>query len=555
MANANLLTLVQTVTDADGDVDTAAINLGTGVFQIEDDGPVAGALSKPIVPSGLPTNLMLILDVSGSMDNASGLTGLTRLDLLKAATIELLEQYQNQGPVSVRVITFSTDAAEHTSNWESVTAAKNFILGLTAGGNTDYDDATAAAINAFADPGKITTPGVRNVSYFVSDGDPNPDSEELGPGEEAIWTTFLNNNDINSFAIGMGTGITDVTKLDPVAYDGRGAGTNTNGLIVTDLAQLTPLLVITALTATGNLGVDSGNSFGTDGPGYIKSITANGITYTYDPASGGSVSPGGGAGTFDTSTNKLTIALLSGASFVVDLDNGAYTYVPSSITAGFSEAIGYTLIDTDGDQMSNTLTINVAGVDLPPIVRDDLVITNITGGSAAITIPDFALLYNDTDANFETISVTATSGASDGTVSAPPNPIFTDNGDTDGGSFTYTGSDGSPPSDTGVVTVDRDQAGQSQLDGTGLGDILIGRAAANDVILGNEGNDVLIGGGGADTLNGGNGDDLLVYATGVTAINGGANSSTNLLTAAIVATSCRSAGPSTSPHWPTCSKT
>ena len=34
-------TLVQTVTDADGDSDTAAINLGTGVFQIEDDGPDA----------------------------------------------------------------------------------------------------------------------------------------------------------------------------------------------------------------------------------------------------------------------------------------------------------------------------------------------------------------------------------------------------------------------------------------------------------------------------------------------------------------------------------
>ena len=59
--------------------------------------------------------------------------------------------------------------------------------------------------------------------------------------EEATWTTFLNNNDINSFAIGMGTGVTDVAPLNPVAYDGRGAGTNTNGLVVTDLAQLTPL--------------------------------------------------------------------------------------------------------------------------------------------------------------------------------------------------------------------------------------------------------------------------------------------------------------------------
>ena len=52
LANANLLTLVQTVTDADGDSDTAAINLGTGVFQIEDDGPdavVANAVAAAIV--------------------------------------------------------------------------------------------------------------------------------------------------------------------------------------------------------------------------------------------------------------------------------------------------------------------------------------------------------------------------------------------------------------------------------------------------------------------------------------------------------------------------
>ena len=33
LANANLLQLVQTVTDADGDSDAAAINLGAGVFR------------------------------------------------------------------------------------------------------------------------------------------------------------------------------------------------------------------------------------------------------------------------------------------------------------------------------------------------------------------------------------------------------------------------------------------------------------------------------------------------------------------------------------------
>ena len=41
LSDPSLLQLVQTVTDADGDSDTAAINLGTGVFTVEDDGPDA----------------------------------------------------------------------------------------------------------------------------------------------------------------------------------------------------------------------------------------------------------------------------------------------------------------------------------------------------------------------------------------------------------------------------------------------------------------------------------------------------------------------------------
>ncbi|WP_188860123.1 retention module-containing protein, partial [Marinobacterium nitratireducens] len=41
LSSANLLKLVQTVTDADGDTDSAEVNLGAGVFSIEDDGPDA----------------------------------------------------------------------------------------------------------------------------------------------------------------------------------------------------------------------------------------------------------------------------------------------------------------------------------------------------------------------------------------------------------------------------------------------------------------------------------------------------------------------------------
>ncbi|UTF50308.1 DUF5801 domain-containing protein [Desulfomicrobium sp. ZS1] len=45
----NALNLVQTVKDADGDVDSAELNLGSGVFLIEDDGPTAGDVSREFV--------------------------------------------------------------------------------------------------------------------------------------------------------------------------------------------------------------------------------------------------------------------------------------------------------------------------------------------------------------------------------------------------------------------------------------------------------------------------------------------------------------------------
>ena len=68
LANANLLQLVQTVTDADGDSDAAAINLGSGVFTVQDDGPMAEPNLRTVVQGTLKTvDVQLIVDVSGSM--------------------------------------------------------------------------------------------------------------------------------------------------------------------------------------------------------------------------------------------------------------------------------------------------------------------------------------------------------------------------------------------------------------------------------------------------------------------------------------------------------
>jgi len=122
-------------------------------------------------------------------------------------------------------------------------------------GLTNFDAALNTAMTAFASSGTILN-GV-NVSYFLSDGEPNrgavPFDENgptaattgdsgIGTQEQAAWEAFLRANDIKSFALGMGTGLVVNPgplddELDPIAFDGR-TGANLNPIAVTDMAQL-----------------------------------------------------------------------------------------------------------------------------------------------------------------------------------------------------------------------------------------------------------------------------------------------------------------------------
>ena len=506
---------------------------------IEDDSPSADLVSTSIVPTGAKTNITLILDLSGSMDDPSGVAGLSRLDVAKAAINELLEQYDNRGDVMVRLITFSDGADQHGSVWMTVDAAKTTLAGLSAGGSTNYDAALLAAIDAFNDSGKLSGPGTQNVSYFLSDGNPTVGSDwpqipgtqttsGIQANEQAVWEGFLTDNNIISYAIGVGSGVT-TSSLNPIAFD-PAAGTQLadTPIVVTDLSQLTGTLVFSIPPVSGGFvaGVNGATEggFGADG-GHIQSITVNNVTYTFNPIANTITTSGGGTPSFTyaSGTHTLTIDTDTGAvggELTIVMTTGAFTFQP---TAGFtSESVGYVLIDNDGDTSSAILAFTGAGgADHPPIARDDHVITNITGGSAAIAIPSWALLKNDTDAEGNPITITATGGAADGTV-APPSgsPIltvtFTDNGDSDGGTFVYTASTATTfpvLTDTGNVAVDRSQ-NSTTLTGTGFGEILIGRDGSANTINAGSGDDVLIGGTGNDTLNGGAGADLVSGGAG-----------------------------------------
>ncbi|MGN5081365.1 DUF5801 repeats-in-toxin domain-containing protein [Aeromonas sp. 31P] len=538
-----------TVTLKDGDNDTVQSATAdiSGQVRFNDDGPIASVATNTGQATQVQnTNLMLILDISGSMGDPSGYQGMTRMQVMQKSALELLDKYSAYGTVMVNIITFASSATNPTSIWVNVDVAKSTILGLQPSGGTNYDDALNEAIKAFGDTGRQTN--AQNVSYFMSDGQPTANAlsgsaasvldgdNSLGggngidgdgstlSGETKDWADFLKANNINSFALGMGSGSTQ-SALDPIAYNGVSGASpaNTTAVVVTDFSQLAATLLSTVIAPplAGQMINGIVASAGADG-GWLSSITVGGVTYTYNQNTD---TPSGdtSVGTFNQSTNEWTIAL-AGGTLKVDMDNGAYTYTPpSSIPAGgINQVVGYGITDKDGDTASSTLAIVIKPAVGPTVVRDDFIITN----QDPATVPDWALLVNDTGPLAATQIITGVSGAVGGTVTDNAGSVTFD--DTSGsatpssyeGSFNYTNNS---TTDTAKVFVDV-QSGAT-LTGSYLDEILIG-GAGTDTLNGNAGNDILLGGAGNDSLNGGEGNDILVGGAGNDTLNGGAGNDT-----------------------------
>ncbi|NMX91104.1 MULTISPECIES: retention module-containing protein [unclassified Pseudomonas] len=424
-------TFVYKVTDQLGNTTTSNI-----VVSIVDDVPSVVSSTREVTATEVDSNLLLIIDISGSMNDPSGAGG-TRLDLAKASIVELLNRYDDMGDVKVQIVTFNDSSQQLSSQWVSVATAKTLVNGLTAFNGTNYDSALGTAQTAYGTAGKLE--GAQNVAYFFSDGNPttsntnNPNNPgnvvnpEYGDGidatEEGVWRAFLDANGIKAYAIGLGAGVNSI-YLDPVAYDGS-THTNTNAVVVANLAGLDAVLAGTVQGApvTGSLLTDG--TFGADG-GFVKSLTVDGITYTYNPAAGGSMSANlpGGHGTFDTVSNSVTITTNQGGTLVVDMDNGEFRYTPPKLTGSLiTETFGVTVSDNDGDLATSSLVVKV-NPNAAPVAGDDHVITNILSGN--IVVPAQLLLANDSDANHDNLTPIPTSFATGWMVK--------------GGSFTGSGS-------------------------------------------------------------------------------------------------------------------
>jgi Ca2+-binding RTX toxin-like protein len=153
--------------------------------------------------------------------------------------------------------------------------------------------------------------------------------------------------------------------MDPIAFNGQ-SNENTSAVVVAAFDDLDNVLAGTiqappAGTLSGGADFATDGSMGTDGGGYVASVTIEGTIYTFNPTTNTLAASGGpNNGTFDTVTSTLTVTTAQGGKFVVGMDDGSYRYsAPDAVPASFLQTMNYSVADADGDTTSSSVTVTV----------------------------------------------------------------------------------------------------------------------------------------------------------------------------------------------------
>ncbi len=193
-----------------------------------------------------------------------------------------------------------------------------------------------------------------------------------------------------------------------------------------------------------------------NGQDFLRFATQNGIT-----------------GSWDASTGTLTLSgVATKERYEQALESVRYENTsqdPSTQTRTVTFSV------TDGDVWSNlgTVSVEVKAENDAPVASGDRVITN-AGVGTTFEIPDWALLFNDTDVDSDDLSVTSISNRSGLNANTSADGVIVIDTGNSGGSFDYRAYDGEDQSSTARVTVEQRTSGP--LDGTSGNDILVGVA-------------------------------------------------------------------------------
>ncbi|BCN92322.1 hypothetical protein THMIRHAM_01070 [Thiomicrorhabdus immobilis] len=357
------------VSDGESDTQYATVDIN-----IADDTPIAYDNEVTLTEgqssgSDGSTNLILTLDVSGSMDTAVDGSTKTRFEIARDALVDLITKYDAQGDTAVNLTLFGRDAMN--MGWMTASEAVNYLdtlvlhwndSGYTNGlyssgstvavnvGGTDYLDAinSTMSVNDFVDH-----PASQTIAYFLSDGDPNDNASSVDSDSDSAivnWESFISSNMDDLHVVAIGSNVQNPIYLNTIQVLADKADTSGKEYIeVTDETQLSATLSTTVVEiepTQGSVVVDStsGNlvdQSGADGWADVKlvSVEYNGTTYT-----------------FDATNTEFTIETAAGT---VTIDNqGAYSFTSiGDVADDVVSHVTYTVQDSDGSTASADLIL------------------------------------------------------------------------------------------------------------------------------------------------------------------------------------------------------
>ena len=529
------------------------------------------------VEPGKNYNIALVVDRSGSMSNASGTPGLTRMGL----AIEALKNLANSlaghdGVVNVLLVGF---AASATSFWINNLSASNVddlideIEDLNANGGTNYEAAFNETVNWFNSQAAAQQPGgqtFEDVTFFLSDGDPTyylNNNGTLGGNGQSTTTTVMTES-IAAFAplsatsavyaIGIGNGVTEsrLKNFDNTGVEGEWVagtettladfGTNSGWSNTSSWATLqtggsierntsnNDHFRITDSTGSGNDGAYvvaspgftiAANQFATAQFDYRTSSASNGDAFAWKLQKwvGGNWVDETGFATLSSNSNFTAV----GSEI---LGAGTYRYVFS--VHDQSSGGGSAQLRIDDVVLIPQTYVESAVVDIVNTAEElDAVLergssetflaavgADVINGGAGNDVIFGDVANTDQLAIKAGLSTVAGSGWQvffelEAAATGPSNPVLA--GYLNGGVWDRASTLEylSDPANHAELAV------ESTLSGAG-------RQGGNDTISGGDGNDIIFGQEGDDFLSGGSGDDILIGGTGSDELWGGAGEDT-----------------------------
>ncbi len=354
---SGVLTLVQTVTDADGDSASAAIDVGTGgVFQFEDDGP--SVTINAVVDGGISLTTQDAQTIGAASDTVTG-------SFAAAFLAAAVPSYGADGPGTTTVGSYSLSVtnsnSELTSNGLAITLTK---VGSDIVGSTSAGEVFRISV---ASNGTVTLTQSAELDHLPEDVDNSNDNNliSLANGKVLLSATVTVVDGDNDTA----TGTVSADLGGNISFEDDVPSVSNNLTVQLDddaLANGIPDGPNDDDNAVNTNGILAHN-FGADGAGSVQWLTTGapaGFTYETNPAGALLVKQG--------ATTVLTVTLNSATGAYSVTQNAPIQHANADQENNQAFTLNYQVIDGDGDTASGTLAINVD--DDTPVAKNDTAI-------------------------------------------------------------------------------------------------------------------------------------------------------------------------------------